>query len=459
MAARITIIGGGSYHWAPRLLTDCANTPALHDAQVVLHDIDESKLPRMVEFGTQLAQRRGIPLTVTGEPDRKRALEGAQFVIACLSVGGFGSMKYDLEIPEAHGMRQPIGDTVGPGGVMRALRSVPVVLDIARDIEAVCPDALFLNVSNPLTALCRAVSRETNVQTVGLCNELVGMQWTMSLLLDADMRKLDPTVGGVNHLPLVTGLRDANGDDAFANLRALLDDPERAARETIWMDIPDAAEYEKITPGERWHKADVIHNNRVRLELFRRFGVLPGSGDHHVAEFFPGFVTPENDYGSDWKVHIYGLSKHMADADDDVTHYEAVRADDELSRMPSGELVAPLLEAMITGTPRDLPVNLPNRGQVTNLPDDVVVEAMGTIDADGVRARDVVEVPTILGEYLRRVAYSQELTVDAALTGDRRTVFEAMLADPMAGRLPYEEVATMTEEMLDATAPWLPQFS
>ena len=150
-------------------------------------------------------------------------------------------------------------------------------------------------------------------------------------------------------------------------------------------------EYEKITPGDRWHKADVIHNNRVRLELFRRFGVLPGSGDHHVAEFFPGFVTPENDFGSDWKVHIYGLRKHMADADDDVTHYEAVRDSDEMSRHPSGELVAPLLDSLVTGTPRDLPVNLPNRGQVANLPEGFVVEAMGTVDGDGVRARDTVD--------------------------------------------------------------------
>ncbi|HEY5012108.1 MAG TPA: hypothetical protein VIK61_05310 [Acidimicrobiia bacterium] len=458
MAPRITIIGGGSYHWAPRLLADFANTPALADSHVVLHDIDASKLPRMQALGALLAQRRGIGLSVTSETDRRRALDGSQFVVACLSVGGFESMANDLEIPERHGMRQPIGDTVGPGGVMRALRSVPVVLDIARDIEAVCPDALFLNVSNPLTALCRAVTRETKVQAIGLCNELVGMQYVMSLLLDADMRKLDPVVGGVNHLPLVTELHDADGADALAALRDLLDDPERAARETMWMDPPPAMEYEKITPGDRWHKADVIHNNQVRLELFHRFGVLPGSGDHHLAEFFPGFVTPENDYGSEWKVHIYGLRKHMTDADDDVTHYEAVRDLDDVSRFPSGELVAPLLEAIVTGNRRDLPVNLPNRGQVANLPDGVVVEAMGTVDADGVRARDRVEVPSILGEYLRRVAVSQELTVDAALTGDRTTVFEAMLADPMAGRLPYETVATMTEDMLIATAQWLPQF-
>ena len=212
MTPRITIVGGGSYHWAPRMLSDFANTPALQDARVVLHDIDATKLPRMVELGGLLGPAAGhSDVGHLGGTDRRCALEGADYVIACLSVGGFESMAHDLEIPERHGMRQPIGDTVGPGGVMRALRSVPVVLDIARDIEAVCPDALFMNVSNPLTALCRAVTRETKVQTVGLCNELVGMQYVMSLLLDADMRKLDPVVGGVNHLPLVTELHDADG--------------------------------------------------------------------------------------------------------------------------------------------------------------------------------------------------------------------------------------------------------
>src|SRR5947208_3056388 len=140
MAARITIIGGGSYHWAPRLLSDFANTPSLQDARVVLHDIDATKLPRMLELGELLAKRRNIALSVTSETDRRGALEGADYVIACLSVGGFESMAHALEIPERHGMRQPIGDTVGPGGVMRALRSVPVVVGIARNTDALRPD-------------------------------------------------------------------------------------------------------------------------------------------------------------------------------------------------------------------------------------------------------------------------------------------------------------------------------
>ena len=288
------------------------------------------------------------------------------------------------------------------------------------------------------------------MQTVGLCNELVGMQYVMSLLLDADMRKLDPVVGGVNHLPLVTELHDGDGADALAQLRDLLDDPDRVAREPMWMDPPAAMEYEKITPGERWHKADVIHNNRVRLELFRRFGVLPGSGDHHVAEFFPGFVTPENDFGSQWKVHIYGLRKHMADADDDVTHYEAVRDSDEISRAPVGRAgraacstrSSPARAATCPSTfrtgvrSRTSPTASSSRRWAPSTP-------TACAPATGSRCRRCW-VSTSGGSRSRRSSPSTPRS-----RGDRTTVFEAMLADPMAGRLPYEEVASMTEEMLD----------
>src|SRR6478752_3126841 len=174
MSANITVVGGGSYHWAPRLLADFANTPSLTDAHVVLHDLDAERMDLMQALGTEIAARRGISMTVEAEGDRRRALTGADFVITAFSVGGFDSMQHDIEIPQKFGIRQPIGDSVGPGGIMRALRSVPVLLDIARDVEAVAPDAWLINVTNPLTALCRAVTKATKVKTVGLCNEWVG---------------------------------------------------------------------------------------------------------------------------------------------------------------------------------------------------------------------------------------------------------------------------------------------
>ena len=458
MSARITMVGGGSYHWAPRLLADFANTPSLADAQVVLHDLDAERMKRMEELGNEIARRRSIPLAVRSEPDRRRALDGAEFVVTAFSVGGFDSMQHDIEIPQRYGIRQPIGDSVGPGGILRALRSIPVLLDIARDIEATAPDAWLVNVTNPLTALCRSVTSQTGVKTVGLCNEWVGCTWMLSLLLDCGMHELDPVLGGVNHYPLATALK-VGTDDGFARLREVLADPAAAANAKIWMDPPERAGWVKTSPAPFWSKLDVIENNRVRLELFSRFGVLPGSGDHHAVEFMPGFVHPGNDYGSEWRVHHYGMPGHRRDADEDVEYYEEMRDASDVTRMPSGELVANLLDGMVTGIARSLPVNLPNRGNVTNLADDAVVEIMGVSDGDGVRGRDTTTVPGILGEFLRRINVVQEWTVSAALRGDRGLVLEAMLADPMAQQLPYEQIVTMTDEMLAATARWLPQFS
>jgi alpha-galactosidase len=412
----------------------------------------------MLDVGAHIAKHRpGIGLSVSATTNLDEGLDGAEYVVTAFSVGGFDSMRHDLEIPARYGIRQPVGDSVGPGGISRALRSVPVLLEIARAVERRAPDALLLNVTNPLSALCRAATRETGVQTVGLCNEVIGLEFVTSLLLDADLRHVDPVVAGVNHLPLVTSMRIGD-DDGFARLRALLDDP--AAQATpLWMTPPAGMHYRKVSPGPEWTKADVVAGNRIKLELFRRFGVLPGSSDTHVAEFFPGFVTPASDFGREWSVHHYGLHGHMADKADDDQGVVELLATDEITTFPSGELVAPLVDSLLTGTPRPLPVNLPNRGQVQNLDDDIVVECIGLATDHRVEARDSVTVPSILGEQLRRVATAEELTVEAALSGNRTTVLEAMLADPMAGRLPYEQVVTMTDELLAATSRWLPQFA
>jgi alpha-galactosidase len=458
MAPRVTIVGGGSYHWAPRLLADFANTESLVAADIVLHDLDAERMKRMEDLGRDIARKRAIPMQVRAEPDRKAALDGAEFVITAFSVGGFDSMQHDIEIPQQYGIRQPIGDSVGPGGILRALRSVPVLLDIARDVEAVAPDAWLVNVTNPLSALCRAVTKATKVKTVGLCNEWVGCSWMLSLLFDCGMHEIDPVLGGVNHFPLATSLR-AGPDDGFALLRAILSDPEEAAEQPIWMDPPPAAHWEKVAPADFWTKLDVIANNRVRLECFYRFGVLPGSGDHHAVEFMPGFVHPTNDYGQEWRVHHYGMSGHRKDADDDVAFYEEMRDAPEVTRMPSGELVAKLLHGMVSGEAQQLPVNLPNAGNVDNLADDAVVEIMGVADDSGVRGRDRTAVPGIMGEYLRRINVAQEWTVEAALSGNAELVLEAMLADPLAAQLSYENVIAMTGDMVAATARWLPQFA
>jgi alpha-galactosidase len=457
MAPRITLIGGGSTHWTPTLLVDFANSPALADAEVTLHDIDGDSLPPMLELAAHIAHSRGIGLSARATTDLPSALTDAEFVLTTLSVGGFPSMRHDIEIPASYGIRQPVGDSVGPGGIMRSLRSIPVVVDIARAVEQYAPDALLLNVSNPLTALCRAVTRETSVATVGLCNELVGFQFNMSLLFDCGMHEVDPVVGGVNHLPLITSF-SIGSDDGGALLRDLLENPGSRADEPLWMTPPSGTHWHKYSPGEQWSKSDVVANNKVKFELFQRFGVMPGSSDTHVVEFFPGFVTAASDFGREWGVHHYGIAGHMADKADDDASVGQLMGSVEIPAYGSGELVADLIAAVVTGKARALPMNLPNAGQVSNLPEGAITECIGVADADGVRPRDQVTVPSVLGEYLRRINVSQELTVEAALSGDRNTVLEAMLADQMAGRLPYECVVEMTDELLAATASWLPQF-
>jgi alpha-galactosidase/6-phospho-beta-glucosidase family protein len=458
MGPRITIVGGGSYQWTPKLLADFVNTPALHDARIVLHDIDPAGLPRMVDLAHHLAELRGITLTASGTTDRGAALDGADFVVVNISTGGFASMRHDLEIPERHGVRQTVGDSVGPGGVVRALRNIPVFLDLATDVAERCPDAWVLNLTNPMTTICRALTRETPLKSVGLCHEVTITQFLLSLLLDVGFMDLTLTVGGVNHLPFVTAV-DVAGDDGLARLRAVVDDAEARRHEPLAMAIPDGLDFEKRSEGPDWTKGDLLAHWRVKLELFDRFGVLPGAGDRHVAEFFPNFLTEESGWGARWGVGLTTIEDRERDQQAHVAALDAMLTRREVESLPSGEMVAPVIQCLVLDQPGRFPLNVPNDGQVADLPLGATVESMCVVNANGVRGRDSVVLPAPLAECLRRVSASQELTVDAAISGDRDAAFAAMLLDPLTSRLDYDAIAVMTDEMLDATAPWLPQFS
>jgi alpha-galactosidase len=458
MAPRITIIGGGSYQWVPKLLVDLANSPSLHEAELVLEDVDPEPLPIMQQLVEHVAKVRDIGLTARTTTDQREALTGADYVVVTISTGGFASMRHDLEIPERYGIRQSVGDSVGPGGINRALRNVPVFLDIVRDMEAVCPDAWLLNLTNPMTTICRAVTRESPITTVGLCHEVTIMQFTMSLLLDVPFFAISPTVAGVNHLPLVTEL-DVDGEDGLALLADLVENADERAGEPLAMAFPEGLGHEKVSEGPDWTKGDLLAANRVKLELLARFGVLPAAGDRHLVEFFPGFLTEESGWGARWGVELTDIANREWWQGRHIADLEAMLASDEVSEMPSGEMVAPIIVCHEEQRAGWFPLNLPNDGQVPDLPDDVVVESMCTVDGDGLRGRDRAPLPPAMAEQLRRVSASQELTVAAALSGDRDAVFEAMLADPLAGRIDYDALGAMTDELLAATKQWLPQFA
>jgi alpha-galactosidase len=455
---RIAIVGGGSYQWVPKLLVDLANTPTLRDAEIVIEDIDPAPIPGMVELVEHVADRRGIGLRGTGTTDQRAALTGADFVVVSISTGGFAAMRHDLEIPEHFGVRQSVGDTVGPGGIVRALRNVPVLVGIARDMEDVCPDAWMLNLTNPMTALCRAVTRETGIRTIGLCHEITIAQFMLSLMLDVSFLDLQLTVAGVNHLPFITEI-DADGKDGFDLLRDLLDHADERAHEPLAMALPADLGHEPTSGSGEWTKADLLRVNRVKLECFRRYGVLPGAGDRHVAEFFPDFLTPDTNWGDDWGVDLTSIADREDWQAKYVAEFETMLAADAIDAMPSGELVAAVIQCMLTNSPGWFPLNLPNTGQVADLPSDVVVESMCVVDGAGARGRDAVTLPPEPAAIVQRVSRAQECTVEAALTGDRAAVLDAMRLDPLTSRLDNKTIESMADAMLAATAPWLPQFA
>jgi alpha-galactosidase len=444
MAPRVTIIGGGSYQWVPKLLIDLANTPTLHDVELVLEDVDPEPLPAMASFVEHVAKARGIGMTVRTTTDQRDAVDGADYVVVSISTGGFDSMRHDLDIPERYGIRQAVGDTVGPGGVNRALRNIPVLVGIARDMEDCCPGAWLLNITNPMTTLCRAVTRETDIKTVGLCHEITNCRYQLSQLLDCNFLDLDLDAEGVNHFPIITRL-EVNGEDGFEMLRDVLERTASGVPGTVI----EGFDITKLT----------VESNRVKFELFRRFGVLPAAGDRHLVEFFPGFLTEDAGWGKRWGVDLTTIADREKWLDHYKTEFAKLRDATEVPDTFSGEMVAPLMDSFIRNKERHLPLNIPNQGQCPDLPNEVVSESICVVDGDGIHGGEPTHVPFALAECLRRVAAAQEATVEAAITGKREKAIDAMMFDPLAGRIDFDRVEQMTDEMLDATARWLPQFA
>lgn len=452
---RVCFIGGGSYQWTPKLLVDLAQMPSLADAEIVLEDIDPAPLPRMAELAEHIAEIKGLRWSVRTTTDQRDAVRDVDHVVVCISTGALDSMARDIEIPERYGIKQSVGDSVGPGGINRALRNIPVLVGIARDMEELASEAWMLNLTNPMTTLTRSVRKATGVYAVGLCHEVTGTEFQLSLLLDCDMCALEADVCGVNHLPIVTALR-VDGTDRLPELRERLDDPDSFGAEPFT--LPASIGHEAVSFGGEFTKQGILDQHRVKLEMLRRFGALPAAGDRHVVEFFPNFLTESTGWGKRWNVKLTSMHDRRAWLGHYMSEFEKMLAAETVSDAPSGEMVAPIIDSRLRDRPRRLPLNIPNAGQCPDLPAGVVVESMCRVDASGVHGTEPVSAPRVLGEYLRRVSQSQELTVEAALTGSRELAFEAMLADPLASRVDYDALWTMTNEMIDATSRWLPQF-
>ncbi len=447
---QVTIIGGGSYQWAPNLITDLLGVPSLAGLHLVLEDIDPDPLEKMEALTRMADERLGSKATVETTTDQRRALEGADFVVVTISTGGFESMTVDLEVPARHGIHQSVGDSVGPGGINRALRNIPVLVGIGRDMEECCPDAWLLNITNPMSALTRAVCRETRIKTVGLCHEVGNFAMDLAIAFGKAHTAVHPVVAGVNHFPVVCEL-DVDGADGLEMLRKMVD---------------ELGGLDALRPGpgreeaEPFSKADFAQRHLLKLTLLERFGAIPAAGDRHLAEFMPSVLTEESGWGETWGIELTPISRREKHQVEYIADVDAVLSGAaELKTWESGELVAPVIDSLVTGEKRELPLNLPNAGQVPDLPTGAVVEAMCVVDDDGMRGRDAAHPPAALAELLRRHAAVHELTVDAAVRGDRELARAAFALDPLSGRGDWRDIDSMVDELLAGTAAWLPQMA
>ena len=436
---RICFVGGGSYQWTPKLLTDIALTKGL-SGTIVLHDIAEAPMLEMQQLGQKIMAAAGADFAIETNSNLAEALRDVEFVIVTITTGGLEAMRKDLDIPLRYGIYQSVGDTVGPGGWSRALRNVPVMVGIAKTMEQVCPNAWMLNLTNPLTVLTRAVYKTTSIKAMGLCHELQGVRGGMIRIFGNGVDDYEYKVAGVNHLIWFVDLK-INARDGFEMVR------EYAASGQA---VPLRA-----TSGG--HRAPFQDRWKVKQALLDAYGYLPAAGDRHVAEFFPYFLTEETGAGEDYGVlltkieHRYDMLKaSQAQVKSMVEGSEPIPLDH------SPEESADIIAAMVNGRPFRAIVNVPNQGQIDNLPREAIVETLAEVGSTGVSPIGVGALPGGVLNTVHPHAVNQEMLVDAALTGDRQLALQALLGDPLVRD--FKVAPKLADDLLAAHAELLPQF-
>jgi len=430
---RIVLVGAGSVEFTRNLLGDILTSAALCTSDIVLHDIDPERLATAERMARWTAATLGASPTISAHLDRRDALAGADFVVNTIQVGGARATQVDFDVPARFGLRYTINDTIGVGGVFRGLRTIPVVLGIARDMEAVCPDAFLLNYTNPMGILVRAVSEASSIQVVGLCHSVF---WTIDRLagyLGLPREELDWESSGLNHNAFVLRL-EHRGRDLAPDLRAFV----AAGR------VPD--------------------DDLVRAELFERLGFYPTESSEHHAEYNPWYIGKADPAGDAVQRFHIPIGEYLDRVAHNLDEYAETRrmldAGEPFEIERSGEYAATIAESMTTGRPARIVANAMNGGAlIPNLDPDVCVEVPALVDGLGVHPVAMGPLPLHLAAYVRGAADMQGLTVRASLDRDRAAIGHAVMTDPIVqSRLTLAEAWRLTDEMIEAEAEWLPAW-
>jgi alpha-galactosidase len=442
--AKITFIGAGSVVFTRNLCSDILLTPVLQDSTITLMDIDSQRLAQAKELVQAIVDRRNLKAKVEATTDQREAVKNADYVITTFQQGGLDAYALDIEIPLKYGVGQCVGDTLGPGGVFRSLRTIPVLLDLCHNMNDVAkPDALLLNYVNPMAANCWAVAKATGRPHVGLCHSVQGTSEMLAGWIDVPYEEINFVCAGINHQAFFLTFRRGDTD-----LYPLL-------REAI-------------------RKDEIYGQEPVRIELMKHFGYFVTESSGHASEYVPYFrksapmidedlvprFTDERDYWFDFG-RTGGYLRHCrARLEKSKGDYEElISGDKPLRTERTHEYGSFIMEAMETNQPARINGNIPNLGLITNLPEGCCVEVACLIDASGVQPTVVGDLPPQLAALNRTNINVQELIVEAALTGQTEAIYHAVMLDPLTAAIcTLPQIRAMVGEMLEAQRRWLPQF-
>lgn len=433
---KITFIGAGSTIFAKNVLGDAMLTPSLADSHIVLYDIDEKRLREseaMLKTINKNANQNRAEIQVYH--DRKEALRDADFVVNAIQVGGYKpSTVIDFEIPKKYGLRQTIGDTRGIGGIFRTLRTLPVMLEFAREMEEVCPNAWLLNYTNPMAMLTMGVLKATSIKTVGLCHSVQvcvpELFEYLGIKEQYDLADFQWKIAGINHMAFLLEITK-DGEDFYPTIRQLAEEKENP------------------------------HRDSVRFELMKRFGYYITESSEHNAEYHPYFIKskyPEliDDLG-------IPLDEYLTRCENQIRDWETMREDivdnGDLTHKRSREYASYIMDAIKTGNPTVIAGNVLNKGLITNLPEDVCVEVPCLVDKNGIQPTYVGALPTQLAALNRTNINVQELTVEAALTLEKDKIYQAAYLDPhLSSELSLADITQLVDDLIEAHGDYLPDY-
>jgi len=437
---KIAMIGAGSVGFTRKLVADVLAVPELADTQFRFMDISQENLDMAANLCRKRIADNDLPATIVATTDRKEAIEGADYVISTVRVGGLEAFGHDVEIPLKYGVDQCVADTLGPGGIFYALRTIPVLLDICADIREVAPDALFLNYSNPMAMNSWAVRRAGGVKYIGLCHGVQGGHELIAKALGLPKEEVDFVCAGINHQTWYIQVTHKGRDMTPLLLEAMSSNPEISEREP------------------------------VRIDVLRRFGYFSTESNGHLSEYVPWYrkrpeelrrwICDETWIGG----RTAGYLNHCREKSDEYremySHWLASESEPIDQEHRSSEHASHIIEALETGRTYRGHFNVGNTGIITNLPEGCIVEVPCYVDGNGVSPAWVGPLPMQCAATCRVTVNVQEMAVEAALSGDRDLAKLAVLHDPLTGAVCNpDEVWQMCDEMFEALSPWLPQFN